>query len=99
MLAWKTLPVVGQWNAGRFHHCAQGCAGDATLTGMQRILVMVGLLTVAAGLAWPWLSKLPWGRLPGDIHVVRDGFSFHFPIVTCLLVSLLITIVVWIVRR
>jgi hypothetical protein len=66
---------------------------------MQRILLIVGLVLVLAGLAWPWLSKLPWGRLPGDIHIVREGFSFHFPIVTCIVVSVLLSILFWILRR
>ena len=66
---------------------------------MQRVLIIVGLVLVLAGLAWPWLSKLPWGRLPGDIHIVREGFSFHFPIVTCIVVSVLLSILLWILRR
>ncbi len=66
---------------------------------MQRALVVAGLVLVLAGLAWPWLSKLPWGRLPGDIHIVREGFSFHFPIVTCIVVSVLLSILFWIFRR
>jgi hypothetical protein len=66
---------------------------------MQRVLIVVGLVLVLAGFAWPWLSKLPWGRLPGDIHIVREGFSFHFPIVTCIVVSLLLSILFWILRR
>ena len=66
---------------------------------MQRVLIIVGLVLVLAGLAWPWLSKLPWGRLPGDIHIVREGFSFHFPIVTCIVVSVLLSILFWILRR
>jgi uncharacterized protein HemY len=66
---------------------------------MQRVLLIVGLVLVLAGLAWPWLSKLPWGRLPGDIHIVREGFSFHFPIVTCIVVSVLLSILFWILRR
>lgn len=66
---------------------------------MQRILIVTGLILVAAGLAWPWLRKLPFGRLPGDIHIVREGFSFHFPIVTCLAVSVAVTLLVWFFRR
>lgn len=66
---------------------------------MQRILVIAGLALLVAGVAWPWLSRLPLGRLPGDIHIVREGFSFHFPIVTCILVSVLLSILVWIFRR
>jgi hypothetical protein len=66
---------------------------------MQRGLVLLGLVLVAVGLGWPWLRKLPLGRLPGDIHVVRDGVSFHFPIVTCLVISVVVSIVLWIFRR
>jgi ribose/xylose/arabinose/galactoside ABC-type transport system permease subunit len=66
---------------------------------VQRVLIVLGALMVAAGFAWPWLRKLPFGRLPGDIHVVREGFSFHFPIVTCLVVSVLLTLLIWFLRR
>jgi hypothetical protein len=66
---------------------------------VQRGLILLGLLIVVAGLGWPWLRKLPLGRLPGDIHIVRDGFSFHFPIVSCIVVSVVLTIVLWIFRR
>jgi len=66
---------------------------------MQRILIVTGILIAAIGLAWPWLRRLPFGRLPGDIHVVRDGFSFHFPIVTCIVVSIVISLILWIFRR
>lgn len=66
---------------------------------MQRFLILAGLLVFAAGLAWPWLSRLPFGRLPGDIHIVREGFSFHFPIVTCVVISVLLSILLWIFRR
>jgi ribose/xylose/arabinose/galactoside ABC-type transport system permease subunit len=66
---------------------------------VQRVLIVLGVVLVAAGLAWPWLRKLPLGHLPGDIHVVKEGFSFHFPIVTCLVISLLVTLIVWLFRR
>ncbi len=66
---------------------------------MQRALIVLGLVAVAAGLAWPWLRKLPFGRLPGDIHIVREGFSFHFPIVTCIVISVVVTFIVWLFRR
>jgi mannose/fructose/N-acetylgalactosamine-specific phosphotransferase system component IIC len=66
---------------------------------VQRALIILGALMVAAGFAWPWLRKLPLGRLPGDIHVVREGFSFHFPIVTCLVVSVLLSLLIWFLRR
>jgi len=66
---------------------------------MQRLLILLGALILAAGLAWPWLKRLPFGRLPGDIHVVREGFGFHFPIVTCIVISVVITLILWIFRR
>jgi uncharacterized protein HemY len=66
---------------------------------MQRLLVIAGLLLVVVGVAWPWLSKIPFGRLPGDIHIVREGFSFHFPIVTCIVISLVVSLLFWILRR
>jgi hypothetical protein len=66
---------------------------------MQKSLIVIGLLLVAAGLAWPWLRRIPFGRLPGDIHVVRDGFSFSFPIVTCIVISIIVSLLLWIFRR
>ena len=67
---------------------------------MQRLLILIGALFLAAGLAWPWLRRLPpFGRLPGDIHVVREGFGFHFPIMTCIVISLVVTLILWIFRR
>lgn len=66
---------------------------------MQRVLIIGGLILLLAGVAWPWVKKLPFGRLPGDIHIVREGFSFHFPIVTCIVISLVVSILFWIFRR
>ena len=62
---------------------------------MQRLLVALGLLLVAAGLLWPWLAKLPWSRLPGDISIERQGFSFHFPLMTSLIVSVVVSLLLW----
>jgi hypothetical protein len=66
---------------------------------MQRTLIVLGLAIAAIGVAWPWLGRLPFGRLPGDIHVVREGFSFHFPIVTCIVISVVVTVLLWLFRR
>jgi hypothetical protein len=62
---------------------------------MQRLLIALGVLLVAAGLAWPWLSKLPWGRLPGDISIERENFSFHFPLMTSIVVSVVLSLLLW----
>jgi uncharacterized protein HemY len=74
------------------------CDFDRTID-MQRVLIVIGLLLLAAGIGWPWLRKLPLGRLPGDIHIVREGFSFHFPIVSCIVVSVLVSLILWLFRR
>jgi hypothetical protein len=66
---------------------------------MQRLLIAAGLILLIAGLLWPWLSRLPLGRLPGDIRIVRAGFSFHFPIVSCIVISILLSLLLWIWRR
>ena len=66
---------------------------------MARALITVGVLLVVAGLVWPWLSKLPFGRLPGDIVIERGQSRFFFPWVSCLAVSALASLVLWLVRR
>jgi uncharacterized protein HemY len=66
---------------------------------MQRALIATGILLALAGFAWPWISKLPLGRLPGDIHIVRDGYSLHFPVVSCIVVSVLLSLILWLLRR
>jgi hypothetical protein len=62
---------------------------------MQRLLIALGALFLLAGLLWPWLSRLPWGRLPGDIAIEREGFEFYFPWVTSLVVSLVASLLLW----
>jgi len=66
---------------------------------MQRFLIILGAALLILGLGWPWLAKLGLGRLPGDIHVERDGFSFHFPIVTCVIISLVLSLLLSIFRK
>lgn len=66
---------------------------------MSRWLIATGVVLIVLGVAWPWLAKLGLGRLPGDINIEREGFGFHFPIVTCLVISIVISVVVWILRR
>lgn len=66
---------------------------------MQRFLIILGLLILVVGLLWPWLSRLPLGRLPGDFLIRRDGFSFYFPLATGLLVSLILTLLLWLFRK
>ena len=66
---------------------------------MQRGLIILGIVIALVGLAWPWVSKLPLGRLPGDIIVDRPGFKFFFPITTMIIVSVVISAILWLFRR
>jgi len=66
---------------------------------VSRLLVVIGVVLVVVGLAWPWLVKLGLGRLPGDIRFERDGYGFFFPITTCIVISLVISLVLWILRK
>ncbi len=66
---------------------------------MSRTLVIVGLAIAAVGLLWPWLSRIGLGRLPGDIFIERPGFSFYVPIATCVVVSIVLSLIVWLLNR
>ena len=66
---------------------------------MAKLLVGLGLALVVAGLAWPWLSRLPLGRLPGDIVIEREHSRFYLPWVSCLVVSAVLSAVLWLFRR
>jgi hypothetical protein len=66
---------------------------------MQRALITIGVVIVAAGLLWPWLSKLGLGRLPGDIRIETEDGVFYFPIVTCLVISVVLSLILWVIRK
>ena len=66
---------------------------------MPRLLVSLGIVLVLTGLAWPWLTRLELGRLPGDIAIERGNFSFYFPIVSCIVVSVVLSLVLWLINR
>jgi len=66
---------------------------------MARFLIILGIILIVAGLAWPLLAKLGLGRLPGDIHVEREGFSFFFPITTGLIISVVVSLILWLLRK
>lgn len=66
---------------------------------MGRWLVLFGLLLIVLGLAWPLVTKLGLGRLPGDLRIEREGFGFYFPITTSLIVSIVISLLLWLFRR
>ncbi len=70
------------------------------MNDLGKLLVVVGLFIAAMGaLIWSGFGRGWLGRLPGDIHYSKGDFSFHFPIVTCLLFSLILTLIMWLIRR
>ena len=65
-----------------------------------KLLIIVGVLLIVAGGLWLWAGKLPLlGRLPGDLRIERENFSFYFPLGTCLLISLILSFVLWLLKR
>jgi hypothetical protein len=66
---------------------------------MNRVLFALGTLFIIAGVLWPWLKRVPLFHLPGDIFVERLGFKFIFPITTMLIVSAVVSLLAWLLRR
>ena len=66
---------------------------------MQRALIVLGVVILVVGIAWPWLAKLGFGRLPGDIRIETESGDFYFPIVTCLIISVVLSLLLWFFRR
>ena len=66
---------------------------------MSRLLIILGLFFIAAGLLWQWIRRMPLFHLPGDIIIDRPGFKFFFPITTMLIVSLILSLLAWWFRR
>jgi hypothetical protein len=66
---------------------------------MARWLIVAGVVLIVLGLAWPLIGKLGLGRLPGDIRIEREGFSFYFPLMTGLIVSIVLSLILWLFRK
>lgn len=66
---------------------------------MTRVLVTLGVILIVVGLAWPWLVKLGLGKLPGDIVIERENFKLYFPITTMVLVSVVVSVILWLLRK
>jgi len=66
---------------------------------MSRLLIALGGILAAAGLAWPMLAMLGFGRLPGDFRIEREGFTFYFPLTSGLIVSLIVSLILWLLRK
>jgi Protein of unknown function (DUF2905) len=66
---------------------------------MAKGFVIIGIIFILVGVAWPWLSRLGLGHLPGDIHIERKNFSFYFPLTTGIIISVVLSILFWIFRK
>ena len=66
---------------------------------MARLLIIIGIVLLLAGLAWPWLSRLPLFHLPGDIVIERENFRFYFPVTTSIIISLILSVIFWFIQR
>ena len=66
---------------------------------MQRILIILGVIILIVGFLWPWIIKLPIGKLPGDIIINKPNFKVYIPITTMIIISLLLTLIFWLFRK
>ena len=66
---------------------------------MTRWLVIIGIIFILVGVAWPWLSRLGIGHLPGDIRIERKGFVFYAPISSSIVISVVLSLIFWIFRK
>jgi hypothetical protein len=66
---------------------------------VQRFLIGLGLVILVTGIAWPILSRIGLGRLPGDIMFQRGGATFYFPLVTCIIISVVLSALFWLFSR
>jgi len=70
------------------------------MTGLGKTLIIVGLTIAALGVVVSLAGRLPWlGRLPGDIYVKRENFTFYFPLATCVILSLVLSLILWLLRK
>jgi uncharacterized protein HemY len=70
------------------------------MDGLGKTLIYFGLLLVVLGLVFSYGGKIPWlGHLPGDIYIQRERFTFYFPLTTCIVISIVITLVLYLFRR
>jgi hypothetical protein len=74
--------------------------GMVTMSELGRALIVLGLVIVVVGVVLVFVERVPWlGRLPGDIHVQRGNWTFYFPLGTSILLSIVLTLVLWLIGR
>jgi hypothetical protein len=66
---------------------------------MNNTLIAIGIAIAVIGVFWPWIARLPVGRLPGDIVIDRPGLKVCIPVTTMIVISVVISVVLWILRK
>ncbi len=66
---------------------------------MNKTLIAIGIAIAVIGVFWPWIARLPVGRLPGDIIIDRPGLKLYIPVTTMIVISVVISVVLWILRK
>ena len=66
---------------------------------MQKVLIYSGIALIVIGLLWPYISKIPFGHLPGDIIINKPSFKLYFPLTTMILISAIISLILWFLRK
>jgi len=66
---------------------------------MRKILILSGLVLLIVGVLLPYIAKLPIGRLPGDIMISKPGLKFYFPVTTMIIISVVISLISWLLNR
>ncbi len=66
---------------------------------MNKTIIYIGILIIAIGVFWPYINKIPFGKFPGDIAIKKEGFQLYFPITTMVLISLVISLILWFFKK
>jgi hypothetical protein len=70
------------------------------MAGLGKSVIIAGIIIIVLGIIITFAGKIPWlGRLPGDIYIKRINFTFYFPVVTCIILSIIISFVFWLFRK
>lgn len=69
------------------------------MSNTQKVLILIGIAILIVGFLWPWISKLPFGKLPGDIVVDKPNFKMYIPITSMILISLVISFIIWLIKK
>ena len=66
---------------------------------MQKFLIILGIVLIIAGLFWTWLVKIPLFKLPGDFVIDKPNFKFYFPLTSMIIISVILSLILWIFRK